>query len=122
VDIMATCLDAGGARYPSERQGEAVKPLEGKSLLNAARGAKPVERELYWEHEGNKAVSAGDWKLVSKHPDDWELYDLKADRTELNNLAAAQPARAAKLKAKWEAWAQRANVEPWDVVQKAPRV
>lgn len=121
VDLMATCLDAGGAQYPSERQGEKVKPLEGKSLLDAARGAKPVARELYWEHEGNRAVRAGDWKLVSQHPGDWELYDLKADRTELNNLAAAQPARVAELKGKWEAWARRANVEPWDVVQKAPR-
>lgn len=122
VDIMATCVDAGGAQYPTERKGEKVQPMEGKSLLPAVRGGKPVERELYWEHEGNKAVRVGDWKLVSRYPGDWELYNLKTDRTELSNLAAAQPARVAELKGKWEAWAKRANVEPWDVVQKAPRI
>lgn len=122
VDLMATCVDASAAAYPATRQGEAVQPMEGKSLLPAMRGAKPVERELYWEHEGNRAVRVGDWKLVSKHPEDWELYNLKADRTELNNLADAQPARVAEMKGKWEAWARRANVEPWEVVQKAPRV
>jgi arylsulfatase len=122
VDIMATCLDAAGAQYPSSRQGEPVKPLEGRSLLPAARLGKPVPRELFWEHEGNRAVRSGDWKLVSRHPGDWELFDLQADRSELNNLAAAQPAKVAELKAKWEAWAKRANVEAWDTVQKAPRV
>ncbi len=122
MDIMATCLDAAGAAYPKLRGSEPVQPLEGRTLLPAARGARPVDRELYWEHEGNKAVRAGKWKLVCKHPGDWELFDLEADRTETRNLAAAQPAKAAELKSLWEAWARRANVEPWDVVQKAPRL
>ena len=45
----------------------------------------------------------------------WELYNMAADRTELHDLAAAEPARAAALKAKWEAWAERANVKPYPV-------
>jgi arylsulfatase len=122
VDLMATCVDAAGAAYPATRHGEAVQPMEGRSLLPAMRGTKPVERELFWEHEGNRAVRVGDWKLVSKHPEDWELYNLKADRTEMNNLAAAHPARVAEMKSKWEAWAKRAHVEPWEVVQKAGRL
>ena len=42
----------------------------------------------------------------------WELYDIDADRTELNDLAAQEPARAKKLAALWQAWAERADVLP----------
>ena len=46
---------------------------------------------LFWEHEGNAAVRVGKWKLVRKFPGPWELYDMEADRTEMNDLAAQHP-------------------------------
>ena len=77
---------------------------------------KAIGREAtYWEHEGNRAVRVGKWKLVSRHPGGWELYDLEADRTELNNLAEKHPQKAAELKAKYESWAKRCGVRPWPV-------
>jgi arylsulfatase len=122
VDIMATCLDVAGAKYPATRKGQPVTPLEGKSLRPAFGGGKVSGREaIYWEHEGNRAIRQGSWKLVSRHPDRWELYDMAADRTEMRNLAEAEPARAAQMAAAWEKWAARANVEPWAKVQAAPR-
>jgi N-sulfoglucosamine sulfohydrolase len=42
-----------------------------------------------------------------------ELYDLKTDRTELNDLAAAQPDKVKELATKWEAWAKRVHVTPY---------
>ncbi len=113
VDIMATVVDVGGATYPKEFSGNAITPMEGKSLASAFTG-KPIQRDaIFWEHEGNAAVRVGDWKLVRKGGNgDWELYDLKADRTELKNLAAEQPTRAKEMQAKWEAWAKRAQVVP----------
>ncbi|MHC4433322.1 MAG: sulfatase-like hydrolase/transferase, partial [Planctomycetota bacterium] len=91
IDIMATCVDVAGAMYPSVYNGNRITPREGKSLVPAF-GNKPIEREaIYWEHEGNRAVRQGKWKLVSRHPGGWELYDLEADRTELNNLAGEHP-------------------------------
>lgn len=42
----------------------------------------------------------------------WELYDLEADRVEMNNLAAAQPDRVTAMGAKWDAWARRTHVLP----------
>jgi arylsulfatase len=112
IDVMATCIDLAGAEYPRELEGRKITPLEGKSLVPAFTD-QPIARDaIYWEHEGNKAILAGSWKLVSKYPGPWELYDFAADRGEANNLAAAQPDRVKELSAKWQAWAERANVLP----------
>ncbi len=114
VDIAATCVEVSGAEYPKKAGGVAVTPLEGKSLV-AAFADKPLDRDLFWEHEGNRAVRAGDWKLVGKDGGKWELYDLAKDRTEGTDLAATMPDRVKDLAAKYDVWAKRANVEPWPV-------
>ena len=67
-------------------------------LLNGSNtgGAKTLGRDaLYWEHEGNRAVRVGDWKLVASFRGPWEFYDLTADRTETADLAAQRPERVA---------------------------
>lgn len=115
VDIMATVADVGGATYPKEFNGHAILPLEGRSLkpVFAGQPLQPPRDAIYWEHEGNAAIREGDWKLVRRDADGaWELYNLKADRTELHNLAAAQPEKAKELLAKWNVWANRAHVFP----------
>lgn len=114
IDIMATCVDASGAVYPAEFNGKPVTPMEGVSLLPAIRGESLASRSLFWEHEGNAAVRAGDWKLVRQgRQGAWELYDLKRDRTEQHDLASAQPEKAIELVAEWQAWAERAQVLPY---------
>ena len=55
----------------------------------------------------------GRWKLVAKHGGPWELYDMDADRTELNDLSKSTPEIARKLKARYDAWAERSYVVPW---------
>ena len=114
IDIMATCLAAAGTPAPTGRQGKPVLPPEGRSLLPAFAG-QPLSRDaLFWEHEGNAAVRAGDWKLVRQGREGaWELYDLAKDRTEQTDLAAIQPDQVKTLAAQWEAWAVRANVKPY---------
>jgi arylsulfatase A-like enzyme len=120
IDILATCVDVGGAAYPQEFNGRAVTPLEGRSLAPVFQGAEPVSRSLFWEHEGNAAVRHGDLKLVRTGRDGaWELYDLKADRTEQHDLAAAQPDKVKELAAEWRAWAERAKVLPYPSEAKA---
>ncbi len=114
VDVMATCVDLAGAKYPTEFKGQAIQPMEGRSLAPAFAN-QPIQREaLYWEHEGNAAIRVGDWKLVRMGRNSaWELYNLNTDRTELHDLAATEAARATELATKWEAWAARANVTPY---------
>jgi arylsulfatase len=111
---MATCVEISGAKYPTEFKGQPILPMEGKSLLPAFAD-KPIERDaLYWEHEGNAAIRVGDLKLVRKGRNgDWELYDLKVDRSELNNQASTRPEDVKRLAAKWDAWATRAHVIPY---------
>ena len=113
IDLMATCVDLAEAEYPSKVNGHAIKPLEGKSLRPAFLKQKIQRDALYWEHEGNRAVREGDWKLVAKGPaGDWELYNLRKDRTEQTNLAATHPELTVRLAAKFDAYAKRADVYP----------
>lgn len=111
-DIMATILEATGASYPTTWQGHAIAPLEGTSLLPVLRQELASRPPMFWEHEGNAAVRIGKWKLVRRYPEPWELYDLEADRTELNDLAAAHPERVRDMLAQYEAWAARCGVIP----------
>jgi arylsulfatase len=107
IDIAATCVDLAGATYPA-----AATPLEGVSLVPAFANRELKREAIYWEHEGNRAVRQGDWKLVAKANGPWELYDLAKDRVESTDLAAKQPARAKAMAALYDAYAKRALVEP----------
>ncbi|MEI7421980.1 MAG: arylsulfatase [Prolixibacteraceae bacterium] len=113
IDIMPTCVELSGAKYPTLFNNNEILPMEGKSLVPAFKN-RPVTREaLYWEHEKNAAVRVGDMKLVrSGLTVPWELYDLTKDRTEQSDLANQQPDVAKKLAAMWETWANRAHVFP----------
>ncbi len=119
MDIMATCLDVAGVEYPEEHEGYAIQPLEGESFAPLVAGNDDWrrEREICWEHEGNRAVRAGQWKLVSRTVEGingpWELYDMDADRTELNDLAGKYPDTVAKLTRHYDEWADRCGVLPW---------
>ena len=118
IDIMATCVDVANARYPREFNGNSIQPLEGRSLTGVFRGKGLDSRVLFWEHEGNRAVRKGRWKLVSKYPEAWELYDVRNDRTEVRDLAAAKPRIVTELAALYDSWARRARVTDWAALQK----
>ena len=110
--MMATVVDATGATYPQSVAGHVVEPLEGQSLLPVfAQDTTGEDRKpMFWEHEGNAAVRLGKWKLVKRYPRAWELYDMDADRTELNDLASQQPERVKTMVAQYDAWAKRCGV------------
>jgi arylsulfatase len=122
IDIMATCIDVSGARYPAEWDGSKTLPPEGLSLVPAFTD-RPLDREyLAWEHEGNRAIREGHWKLVSLVGAPWELYDMDTDRVELRDLAAREPERVKEMSAKWDAWAVRTHVLPRPGEPKKPSV
>lgn len=107
IDVMATAVDVAGA----ERAG-----LEGVSLAPTIGGALLENRALFWEHEGNRAVRRGGWKAVGRHRKGgapWELYEILADRSEANDLAAEHPEILESLVAEYDAWATRCGVRAW---------
>jgi len=117
VDIVPTIIEATGVKYPERYPGREVSPLEGVSMLATMRGEPATDIPLYWEHAGNAALRYGQWKIVREHPDEWELYDIDLDRTELRNVAAENPAIVSTLAGLWHDWAKRVGVIPWEDVQ-----
>lgn len=123
-DIMATCLDLAETSQPKEYNGNSITPHSGKSLKPLFVGTpEQIHREpIFWEHEGNKAVRLGNYKLVQdwnkKKKDNWELYDIEKDRTETNNLINEMPEKASEMIAMYNNWATKIKVLPWDQVIK----
>jgi len=111
IDLLPTLLEVAGAEYPRTVAGEAITPVEGKSLVPVFRtGTRAPHETLAWEHDGRRAVRAGDWKLVADRNGPWRLYDLASDRGEARDRAAEEPARVEELKRAYEAWAKRVGV------------
>ena len=111
---MATCVELSGASYPWEFHGNVIRPWKAAAWYRLST-ARPIRRDaIFWEHEGNRAIRSGKWKLVAKGPrGPWELYDMEKDRTEMHDLAAARPERTQAIARLWEAWAKRTMAIPW---------
>ena len=107
IDIAPTCLNAAGL---------STKGMEGQTLLPVFTKDSTQPRTLFWEHEGNRAVRQGDYKLVAQHNTSWELYNMRKDRSELHDLTKSMPQKAAELKRLYEAWAHHVGAKPWDEV------
>jgi arylsulfatase A-like enzyme len=119
IDLMATCVDLAGANYPSKFKGKSIQSMEGKSLVPVFGNQTLAREAIYWEHEGNCAVRMGDWKLVAKGRNSkWELYNVAADRSELNNLVAVHPERTEAMATMWQGYAERAQVVPYPPAKK----
>ncbi len=120
-DIMATFVDVTNANYPAEFKGNSIPVLEGQSLLPLLGGSNNEVHKapIFWEHEGNKAVRLGEYKLVmewKRENNNWELYNIDKDRSETNDLATVYPEKVSELSHMWEQWAKEKGVEEWDKI------
>ncbi len=102
IDFMATCVDVGNSKYPSDWPGRKLEPLQGKSLVPILQDQTREPHEfLYFHFATNRAIRQGKWKVVTHRASRWELYDIEKDGTELNDLAAENPALVEELSQLW---------------------
>ena len=111
LDILPTALAAAGGTPQPEWK------LDGANLLPLLEGkADKLDRDtLYWRFGVQYAVRQGDWKLVKAGlVQPVQLFDLRADRHEKDDLAAKQPEKVKALQALWDAWNAH-NIPPrWE--------
>lgn len=123
VDVVPTILDLAARSkqnaqsLPTEGGAEGAKQppaFAGESFLadlqtDIARNANEVnERPLWWQHEGNRALRWGEWKIVAAGKDaQWELYNLNTDRSETQDLASRHPEIVDRLSKKWNELTER---------------
>jgi len=116
VDIMKTSVDIANALYPEIYNGESIVPLQGKSLAPVFQGNDlKSSRYTFYSRPQGQAVKKGSWKIVRLTGEPWELYNLKDDRTELNNLAKENPEKLNQLKLDYKRWASYSGVPQWDI-------
>jgi len=113
IDLFPTAITAAATPYRGEI------PLPGTDLISQIAGKSP-SRMLFFEHQGNRAVRDGKWKLVALDDRPWELYDMSVDRTEMNDLASSHPAIVQRLHAAWEKWGRENQVTPLPSDLKVP--
>ena len=126
-DLMATFVDVAQTKYPEEYDGNTIVSTPGKSLVPLFKGEnKRIHTEpIFWEHEGNKAVRLGKYKLVSKWNSEqettWELYNMETDRSEMHNLASSETEKVEEMAAMYDNWAETNHVLPWNQVEELYR-
>ncbi|MFV3075056.1 arylsulfatase [Niveispirillum fermenti] len=114
IDVMPTVVEISGATYPARHNGHAILPMQGRSMLPAFHGeALARDKPLFWEHEGNRAVRDGKWKLVARFEQPWQLFDMSTDRAEMHDLSASRPDLVRAMARQWDDWAAQSFVDPW---------
>jgi arylsulfatase A-like enzyme len=118
TDLVPTFLELAGAQHPSMTD-KKLAPLLGKSLAPLLIGkSETVRTDEDWIGEelfGNRMVRQGDWKLcyilkTASGSGEWELFNLKADPGEINDLAKKEPAKTKALLALWEEFVARNDI------------
>ena len=135
IDIVPTILEATGISAPETINGIKQIPIEGVSMVytwdNANASAPTRHTTQYFEMLGNRAIyhdgwvaattpATLPWKLSSAPPPDimtgytWELYNVKEDPTQFNDLAAKMPEKVKEMQALFYSEAKKYNVLPLD--------
>jgi arylsulfatase A-like enzyme len=122
-DLAVTVYDLLGVEAPTTYRGVPQLPLTGTSMASAiADGAAPDEKHVqYFEMMGHRGIYLDGWKAVTRHTpgvsfddDVWELYHVEVDRSECNDLSAAEPERLNGLIERWWQEARDHGVLPLD--------
>ena len=107
IDVMPTLADIGSAEIPDKYDGRELRRISGQSLRKVFEGGSIDRTEpLHFLFASDRGLRDGDWKAVSFRSAPWELYNLKEDRTELDNLADKYPVRLKSMVEKWHSMSE----------------
>lgn len=131
IDVLPTILDCAGIPQPSSVNGVQQQPIEGTSmkyLLNSPDAADRRQTQ-YFEMMGNRGIYHDGWMAVTRHgipwemippagkrfeDDVWELYDLRSDWSQSDDLAVKHPAKLRQLQDLFMIEAAKHQVFPLD--------
>ncbi|MDF1657593.1 MAG: arylsulfatase [Verrucomicrobiales bacterium] len=103
IDVLPTLADLAETEIATGHPTRELRPVSGVSLRPIFEGDDFQRKEpIHFQFSSDYALRDGDWKLVSFKGEEWELYNIANDRTELNDLAASEPDRVATMAAKWD--------------------
>lgn len=109
IDLVPTLVAAAGGSTS----------VEGSDIREMLLGKEgKADRTFCWEHEGNRAIRKGKWKLVALPGQKWELYDIENDRLESKDLATEKPEVVTELEKAYQEWATRCGVIEWTELQR----
>ncbi|NUN53064.1 MAG: arylsulfatase, partial [Planctomycetaceae bacterium] len=129
IDVAPTVLEAAGIPEPRVVNGIGQRPMDGVSMLYAAKdaAAKDRRRTQYFEMFGNRGVYHEGWVACTRHSipwlmgstpplseDVWELYHVEEDFSQAEDLAAKEPAKLKELQEVFLKEAVRNHVLPID--------
>ena len=117
-DIMPTILDFTGVTHSEQINGRRVRPMQGKSVLDLLEGKSTTPyveaSQVGYELFGFKAYFVGDWKILWMPKPfgtgEWELFNLKQDPAELNDLSKQHPSKLKEMTTLWEKYKKDNNV------------
>lgn len=114
TDLFPTFAAAAGANYSFAEE------IDGINLLPLLKGKNSDRRSLFWHYphyhpEGatpHSAVRKGDWKLIQLYETgELELYNLKNDIAESNNLASTEQAMVKRLTKELNRWKEKTHAQ-----------
>lgn len=123
TDVLPTLLEVAGVDYPSQFRGYRTRTLDGVSFADALRDpmATGKRTQQHYELDGNRGYIKDGWKIVSLQPpgkkidlDNWMLFNLRDDPTEIENLAGKFPDKLKELIGSFDEEAFRNYVYPLD--------
>jgi arylsulfatase len=132
IDVAPTILQAVGIPEPTEVNGVKQKPMEGVSIVYTfdRAGAEGTRKVQYFELVGNRALYKDGWMASVRHgrlpwvtgvgssksfdEDTWELYDLRNDYSQCNDVVTKYPEKLKELQDAFWVEARKYQVLPLD--------
>ena len=113
VDLFPTVLEAAGIEYPETINGYSPQRLQGSSLIPVITGETREEPPYIisgWT-ERFRMYREGDWKIVRKNNEPWELYNLIDDPTEIKDLSSSKTEKVLQMEANYKSVQEKLNKE-----------